>query len=200
MSPARAAQLAAVRAQAAACKACPLWKCGTQTVFGEGPVGARLMLVGEQPGDREDTAGHPFVGPAGALLDRALGAAGIAREETYLTNAVKHFKWTPRGKRRIHQKPTAAEARACKPWLEEELAIVQPELVIALGATAAQSLLGPSFKVTQHRGEIHESLLGTAVGATVHPSSILRAQDEDRAVQFDAFVTDLETMASAVRV
>jgi DNA polymerase len=180
-----------LRREAAACRNCPLWERATQTVFGEGSASAALMLVGEQPGDQEDRAGEPFVGPAGRLLDRALEDAGIDRDQVYVTNAVKHFKWTPRGKRRIHQKPNASEIKACQPWLEAEVAAVRPELIVALGATAAQSLLGPSFRVTQHRGELFDSPYGPLVTATVHPSSILRAHNEDREHEFAALVDDL---------
>ena len=190
-----------LRAAAAGCTACPLHLRGTQTVFGEGARHARIMLVGEQPGDKEDLAGHPFVGPAGALLDKALEAAGIARNQTYVTNIVKHFKWEPRGKRRIHDKPNAGEINACKPWLEAEISVVKPELVVCLGATAAQGLLGRVFKVTQHRGEvISNHPLGVPITATVHPSSILRAPDE--AARHEAmrlFISDLERAASVLR-
>ncbi|MEA2825768.1 MAG: uracil-DNA glycosylase, partial [Actinomycetota bacterium] len=188
----------ALRAEAAGCQACDLWRTGTQTVFGEGPSPARLLLVGEQPGDRVDIEGHPFVGPAGALLDKALDEAGIDRATTYLTNAVKHFKWTVKGKRRIHQKPNAGEVEACRPWLEAEIAAVQPQIVVALGATAAQALLGRDFRVTKHRGEFFEQEGGPAVTitATVHPSSILRAgDDESRHREMAAFVDDLRTVA-----
>ena len=188
--------LDALRVEAAGCRACDLWQTGTQTVFGEGPAHARLLLVGEQPGDREDLEGHPFVGPAGALLDRALDEAGIDRATTYLTNAVKHFKWTAKGKRRIHQKPNAGEIEACRPWLEAEMEAVGPEIVVALGATAAQALLGRDFRVTQHRGEFFEQVEGPVVTATVHPSSILRARDdESRHREMAAFVDDLRTVA-----
>ena len=188
-------QLAELRRQAAVCRNCDLWKCGTQTVFGEGDERARLMLVGEQPGDKEDIEGKPFVGPAGKLLDRALDDAGIDRGEVYVTNAVKHFKWEARGKRRIHQKPNATEVRACHPWLEAEIATVEPEIIVALGATAAQSLLGPKFRLTQHRGEMFDSPQGPLITATVHPSAILRAQDDDREPQYAAFVSDLSRVA-----
>jgi DNA polymerase len=177
------------------CKGCHLWEHGTQTVFGEGPVAARVVLVGEQPGDKEDLAGEPFVGPAGRLLDRALADAGIDRSMTYVTNIVKHFKWTPRGKRRIHQKPNAEEVKACWPWLEAEVATIKPDIVVCLGATAAQGVLGRQFKVTQRRGEILESAHGWRVTATVHPSSILRADDERRELEYDAFVHDLRAVA-----
>jgi uracil-DNA glycosylase len=188
-------ELDRLRREAAGCRNCDLWKCGTQTVFGEGPARASMMLVGEQPGDREDIEGRPFVGPAGRLLDRALERAGIARDEVYVTNAVKHFKWQQRGKRRIHQKPNAAEVRACHPWLEAEVAVVQPDVLVALGATAAQSLLGSKFRLTQHRGEIFDSPLGPAITATIHPSAILRADDADREAQFDGLVADLTKAA-----
>ncbi len=185
-----------LRTDAAGCQACDLWRTGTQTVFGEGPEHASLMLVGEQPGDREDVEGHPFVGPAGALLDKALDEAGIDRATTYLTNAVKHFKWTAKGKRRIHQKPNAAEVEACRPWLEAEIAAVQPKIVVALGATAAQALLGKDFRVTKHRGEFFEQADRPTITATVHPSSILRARDDDaRHREMAAFVDDLRTVA-----
>jgi DNA polymerase len=181
---------------AAGCKACDLYKRGTQTVFGEGPKAASLMLVGEQPGDAEDLAGHPFVGPAGKLLDRALEQAGIDRESVYVTNVVKHFKWEPRGKRRIHAKPNASEISACRPWLETEIALVRPHALVCLGATAAQALLGKSFKVSKQRGEFVESSLAALVMATVHPSSILRAtDDESRRAEMDRFVADLKKLA-----
>ena len=191
-------KLEELRRQAAVCRNCDLWKCGTQTVFGEGDERARVMLVGEQPGDKEDVEGRPFVGPAGKLLDRALDEAGIDRGHVYVTNAVKHFKWEARGKRRIHQKPNTTEVRACHPWLEAEIATVEPEIVVALGATAAQSLLGPKFRLTQHRGEMFDSPLGPLITATVHPSAILRAKDDDREVQYTAFVSDLSRVAHRV--
>jgi DNA polymerase len=182
-----------VREIAAGCKACDLYLRGTQTVFGEGPRKADIMLVGEQPGDAEDLAGHPFVGPAGKLLDRALEAAGIDRATAYLTNIVKHFKWEPRGKRRIHKKPNAGEIGACRPWLEVEIALVKPRIVILLGATAAQALLGSSFKVSLQRGTRIESPLAPIVTATVHPSSILRAPDDEaRRTEMEQFVADLK--------
>ncbi len=183
------------------CRACDLWKQATQTVFGEGEGGgsgseAVIMLVGEQPGDQEDQQGKPFVGPAGKLLDDALGQAGIAREKAYVTNAVKHFKWEPRGKRRIHKKPNAAEIAACRPWLDAEIAAVQPKIIVCLGATAAQSLLGRDFRVTQHRGELLPSTLAPFVMATVHPSSILRApDDETRHAEMKRFIADLKKAA-----
>src|SRR5690348_5690779 len=160
------------------CRGCDLYRNATQAVFGEGARRAEVMLVGEQPGDKEDLAGHPFVGPAGQLLDRALEEAGIDRAQTYVTNAVKHFKWQARGKRRIHQKPSWSESVACHPWLEAELDVVEPRVVVCLGATAAQSLLGKDFRVTQHRGELLDSDLAEHMTATVHPSSILRQRDE----------------------
>ena len=191
--------LAAVRAVAKSCKACPLYRRGTQTVFGEGPRRAELMLVGEQPGDAEDIAGHPFVGPAGKLLDRALDEAGIDRALVYLTNVVKHFKWEPRGKRRIHAKPNAAEVGACRPWLETEIALVKPRVLVCLGATAAQALLGKAFKVSRQRGELVPSSLAPIVTATVHPSSILRAPDDEaRRNEMGAFVADLTRVARAL--
>jgi uracil-DNA glycosylase family protein len=191
--------LPVVRKAAAGCKACDLHLRGTQTVFGEGPARATIMLVGEQPGDAEDVAGHPFVGPAGRLLDRALEDAGIDRRIVYVTNVVKHFKWEPRGKRRIHAKPNAAEIGACRPWLDTELALVKPRVLVCLGATAAQALLGRSFKVSRQRGELVPSPLAPAVLATVHPSSILRApDDETRREEMRRFVEDLKKVAAAV--
>jgi DNA polymerase len=188
--------LRSVRDISKGCKACDLYRRGTQTVFGEGPPTADLMLVGEQPGDAEDLAGHPFVGPAGKLLDRALEEAGIDRSLVYVTNVVKHFKWEPRGKRRIHAKPNAGEIGACRPWLETEIALVKPRVLVCLGATAAQALLGRSFKVTQQRGTFVESALAPLVSATVHPSSILRApDDESRREEMRAFVADLRKVA-----
>jgi uracil-DNA glycosylase len=190
--------LATVRDAAAGCKACDLYLRGTQTVFGEGPSRAKVMLVGEQPGDAEDTAGHPFVGPAGRLLDQALQEAGIDRREVYLTNVVKHFKWEPRGKRRIHAKPNASEVGACRPWLETEIALVKPRILVCLGATAAQALLGKSFRVSKQRGERVPSTLAPIVIATVHPSSILRAPDEAaRREEMTRFVADLKKVAAA---
>jgi DNA polymerase len=189
-----------LRADAADCKACDLWKTGTQTVFGEGTESAEIVFVGEQPGDKEDLAGRPFVGPAGRVLDEGLEAAGIDRSLAYVTNAVKHFKWTARGKRRIHQKPNAAEMAACRPWLEAELAAVRPKVLVALGATAAQSLLGRQFRVTKQRGKPVESDLAPFVVATVHPSSILRQEtDADRAAAMKDFVADLEVVAKLLR-
>jgi uracil-DNA glycosylase family protein len=191
--------LPAVRGIAKLCKACELYKRGTQTVFGEGPPRAEVMLVGEQPGDAEDVAGHPFVGPAGRLLDKALEAAGLDRKVVYVTNVVKHFKWEPRGKRRIHAKPNSAEINACRPWLETEIAIVKPHVLVCLGATAAQALLGRTFKVSRQRGEFVPSSLAPLVTATVHPSSILRApDDESRREEMRRFVEDLKKVSSAL--
>jgi uracil-DNA glycosylase len=185
-----------LRSVASGCRACDLYKRGTQTVFGEGVGSGRAMLVGEQPGDAEDRAGRPFVGPAGKLLDRALREAGIDRSLVYVTNVVKHFKWTPRGKRRIHEKPNAREIAACRPWLEAELQVLKPEVLVCLGATAAQALLGRTFKVTKMRGEILEHELAAAVMATVHPSSILRAPDDQtRRREMELFVRDLRHIA-----
>jgi uracil-DNA glycosylase family protein len=192
--------LASVRAAAKDCRACDLWKLGTQTVFGEGGRRAELMFVGEQPGDQEDISGHPFVGPAGKLLDRALEEAGIDRDAVYVTNVVKHFKWEPRGKRRIHKKPNAAEITACRPWLDTEIQLVKPRALVCLGATAAQALLGKSFKVTAHRGEFIESSLAPIVLATVHPSSLLRApDDETRRRETERFVEDLRAVAKRLQ-
>ena len=185
-----------VRAAARVCKACPLWKRGTQTVFGEGARNAKAMLIGEQPGNDEDLVGRPFVGPAGKLLDRALQDAGIDRKTVYVTNVVKHFKWEPRGKRRLHKKPNAREIAACRPWLDAELALVKPKVIVCLGATAAQSLLGSDFKVTQHRGEFVPTTLAPYAAATVHPSSILRAPDDaSRRQGYEALVRDLKCIA-----
>jgi DNA polymerase len=181
------------------CRACELWKTGTQTVFGDGPRNADAMFVGEQPGDQEDKAGEPFVGPAGHILDEALSEAGIDRKRVYVTNAVKHFKWKAKGKRRIHEKPDRREVAACQHWLELELRLVKPELVIALGATAAQALLGPSFRVTKDRGKVLSSPLAPRVVATVHPSSILRAPPETRDAERASFVKDLRTVARLLK-
>jgi len=188
----------ALKAAAASCTGCDLYINATQTVFGEGPVGAPLMLVGEQPGDHEDREGHPFVGPAGGILDRALAAAGIARDEVYLTNAVKHFKWTPKGKRRIHETPRASEMRACRPWLEVEVEAVSPRLLVCLGSVAVASVLGTGHKVLSERGQVFEGPLGPAL-ITVHPSSILRVDDPDeRGAAFELFVMVLKRAASWV--
>jgi uracil-DNA glycosylase family protein len=185
-----------VRAAAAGCKACDLWKSGTQTVFGEGSESAELMLVGEQPGDKEDLAGRPFVGPAGRVLDQALEEAGIDRSTVYVTNAVKHFKWEPRGKRRLHKRPDSGEIAACRPWLDQEIELVAPKVVVCLGATAAQALLGRSFKVTKQRGELFPQPPGHVITATVHPSSILRAPDAPtREKELAAFTDDLRVVA-----
>lgn len=184
-----------LRARAKKCRACPLYKLGTQTVFGEGPSKARIVFVGEQPGDQEDRVGKPFVGPAGRLLDQALVAAKIDRGQVYVTNAVKHFKWTPAGKRRLHQKPNAREIAACHPWLEAELAVLQPEIVVALGATAAQSLMGPKFRVTQERGKRFDVPWADAFFATIHPSAILRGPPADRAAALQGFIADLNEVA-----
>jgi uracil-DNA glycosylase len=185
-----------LRQAAARCRACDLWERGTQTVFGEGSPRARVMFVGEQPGDREDLEGRPFVGPAGRILDSSLEKAGIDRSQVYVTNVVKHFKWEPRGKRRIHQKPNSVEISACRPWLEAELAIVRPDVLVCLGATAAQALLGRSFKVSRQRGQFVVSPLAPRVLATVHPSSLLRAPDaETRRRETDRFVQDLKKVA-----
>lgn len=188
--------LAEVRARALKCRACPLHKLGTQTVFGEGPRQARVVFVGEQPGDQEDRTGRPFVGPAGRLFDRALAGAGIARETVYVTNAVKHFKWKPAGKRRLHQKPSAREITACRPWLETELQLLQPAIVVALGATAAQTLMGTAFRVTRERGRPHKVVWAKVFFATIHPSSILRGPPEARARAFDEFESDLRKIAA----
>jgi DNA polymerase len=188
-----------VRDAAQGCRACDLYKRGTQAVFGEGPSKADIMMVGEQPGDAEDLAGRPFVGPAGMLLDRALADAGIDRRRVYVTNVVKHFKWEPRGKRRIHQKPNSAEIAACRPWLETEIALVKPRVLVCLGATAAQALLGPAFKVSRQRGTFVPSPLAPRVIATVHPSSILRARDDEtRRAEMQRFVADLARAARAL--
>jgi DNA polymerase len=193
--------LTSVRRAAKECHACDLWKRGTQTVFGRGPKEARLMLIGEQPGDQEDLVGEPFVGPAGRMLDRALQEAGIPRDAVYVTNVVKHFKWEPRGKRRIHKKPNTMEIAACRPWLDAEIAVLKPRVVVCLGATAAQALLGKSFRVTQQRGEVITSpLMPYAIMATVHPSSILRAPDDDaRHAEMARFIDDLKKIAPMVK-
>jgi DNA polymerase len=192
--------LRGLRAAAADCRGCHLWREGaTQTVFGEGLKRARVMLVGEQPGDREDREGRPFVGPAGRELDRGLAAAGIARDEAYVTNAVKHFKFEERGRRRIHQTPKRFEIEACRPWLDEELRVVAPHALVLLGATAAQALLGSSFRVTRHRGELLECELAEIVTATIHPSAILRQRDEEeRQAERAAFADDLRAVVRAL--
>jgi uracil-DNA glycosylase family protein len=192
--------LPALRAAAAGCKACHLWKLGTQTVFGEGKATAPVMMVGEQPGDKEDLQGRPFVGPAGAVLDKALAAAGIDRSDVYVTNIVKHFKWEPRGKRRLHKKPNALEISACRPWLAAEIKVVKPQVVVLLGATAAQGILGSQFRVSKQRGQWVQSNIAPLVMATVHPSSILRAPDDDsRHEEMRKFVADLKRVAAQLQ-
>jgi DNA polymerase len=183
-----------LRAEAAVCEACDLFKLGTQTVFGEGPADADLMLMGEQPGDQEDRAGRPFVGPAGRILDRALVEAGIDRTRVYVTNAVKHFKWKPQGKVRLHQKPNAAEIAACRQWWQQELAVVQPRVLCCLGATAAQAVFGPKFRVTKQRGDFFDTPMGVLATATIHPSAILRADDDRREVEYEDFLDDLRAV------
>ena len=191
--------LPAMREAAAGCRACDLYARGTQTVFGEGPRRAEVMMVGEQPGDVEDIEGHVFVGPAGRLLDRAMDDAGIPRTQVYLTNVVKHFKWEPRGKRRIHKKPGSTEIAACRPWLDSEIAVVKPRVLVCLGAVAAQALLGRAFKVSESRGRFVDSPLAERVLATVHPSSVLRAGDEDqRRDAMARFVADLRVVAAEI--
>jgi uracil-DNA glycosylase len=185
-----------LRDAAAGCRACDLYKTGTQTVFGEGTKTAEVMFVGEQPGDQEDLQGQPFVGPAGKLLDRAMEEAGIDRSLAYVTNVVKHFKWVARGKRRIHQKPSWAEMTACRPWLDAEIAVVQPRVLVCLGATAAQALLGRQFRVTKQRGQLIDSPLAPNVVATIHPSAILRADDRD--AEYAGFVADLRKVAKLI--
>ena len=188
-----------LREAAQGCRACDLWQGATQAVLGEGPPTARLVLVGEQPGDREDIEGHPFVGPAGRLLDRALERAGIERSDVFITNVVKHFKYTQRGRRRIHQRPDAVEVAACRPWLDAELALIKPRALVAMGATAAQALLGRQIRVTRDRGRLIESDLAPLVSVTVHPSSILRAPDDaSRRAEMELFVADLRHIAAAL--
>jgi len=197
-TPPNSSNLSPVREAAQNCTACHLYKRATQTVFGEGPKKAPIMLVGEQPGDYEDVAGRPFVGPAGKIMDRALEEAGINRKEVYLTNAVKHFKWGPRGKRRIHQKPNSREVAACRPWLEAELRLVRPKLLVVLGSTADQAIFGPSFRVTRERGKVLSSKFAPKVVATVHPSSLLRQPDEEsRHREYKNFVADLRVAVKA---
>jgi uracil-DNA glycosylase len=192
-------ELERLRRDAADCQACPLWQTGTQTVFGEGAANAQVVFVGEQPGDQEDKQGRPFVGPAGRVLDEGLELAGIDRSTTYVTNAVKHFKWTARGKRRIHAKPNWSEIAACHPWLQSELEAIEPAVVVCLGATAAQALLGKQFRVTKQRGTWIESELAEHVTATIHPSSILRQRsDEDRHREMAGFVEDLKLVAAVL--
>ena len=190
-----------LRAAAMKCRGCELWTRGTQTVFGEGPARARVIIVGEQPGDQEDKAGHPFVGPSGRLLDRALEEAGIDRDDVYVTNAVKHFKWErgEKSARRIHKKPNDAEIRACHPWLDEEIRLVKPDVVVCLGATAAQSIMGKAFKVTKERGRAVPAPFGGTVIASVHPSSVLRAPDpESRAQAERDFIADMKKVAKVI--
>jgi DNA polymerase len=195
----RSAELERLAAEAACCRACDLWRNATQTVFGRGPADARLFLVGEQPGDQEDKAGEPFVGPAGRILDRALTEVGLKRDDVYLTNAVKHFKWTARGKRRIHQRPSATEVAACSRWLSAELAVVDPAVVVALGATAGQALFGNTFRVGTAQGKVLEHE-GRAVVATIHPSAVLRVQEPaDRDETFAGLVADLRRAAELAR-
>ncbi len=192
--------LDAVRRAAVGCQACHLWRLGTQTVFGEGPRNARIMFVGEQPGDKEDLAGKPFVGPAGQVFDSALAEAGIDREDVYVTNAVKHFKWVPKGGRRLHAKPNRKEQIACRPWLEAEVDLIRPRVLVLLGATAAQSVLGADFRLTQHRGMFVESNLAECVIATLHPSAVLRQIDEEsRKEAFDGLVSDLRLVAGQLQ-
>jgi len=197
-TPPDSSSLKEVRETASRCTACHLYRRATQTVFGEGPKRAPIMLVGEQPGDYEDVAGKPFVGPAGKIMDRALEEAGIDRKQVYVTNAVKHFKWEPRGKRRIHQKPNSREIAACRPWLEAELRLVKPKLLLCLGSTAGQAIFGPSFRVTRERGKVLSSKLAPKVVATVHPSSLLRQPDEEsRRREYKNFVADLRVALKA---
>jgi DNA polymerase len=192
--------LKSLREAARGCRGCPLWKIGTHTVFGEGPAGAHVLMLGEQPGDREDLAGRPFVGPAGKLLDQALVTAGIERDDVYVTNAVKHFKWEPVGKRRLHKKPNAREIAACRPWLDAEIEALHPDIVVALGATAAQALMGPQFRVTRDRGKIFDDVpWSKAFVATVHPSSILRGDPDEREAALTAFVADLKVVAKLLK-
>ena len=195
--PTRPRSVTDLREAAAGCRACDLWEKATQTVFGEGATSTRMMLVGEQPGDKEDLKGRPFVGPAGRILDEGLRAAGIDRSGVYVTNAVKHFRFTQRGKRRLHEKPNAEQIRACKPWLQSEISVVKPDIIVLLGATAAQAVMGPAFRVSKQRGEVMQSPLGIPVLATVHPSSILRATDEaSREAATASFVADLKVAAA----
>ena len=197
-TPPNTSSLADVRNASRECTACHLYKRATQTVFGEGPEDTPIMLVGEQPGDYEDVTGKPFVGPAGKIMDQALEEAGIDRKKVYVTNAVKHFKWEPRGKRRIHQKPNAREIAACRPWLEAELRLVKPKLLVCLGATASQAVFGPSFRVTRERSKVLSSKLAPRVLATVHPSSLLRQPDEEsRQREYRRFVADLRAALKA---
>jgi len=197
-TPPDSSSLSTVRKAAEHCTACHLYKRATQTVFGEGPKKAPMMLVGEQPGDYEDVAGKPFVGPAGKIMDRALEEAGINRKEVYVTNVVKQFKWEPRGKRRIHQKPNSREVAACRPWLEAELRVIRPKLLVILGSTAGQAIFGTSFRVTRERGKVLSSKFAPRVVATVHPSSLLRQPDEEsRDREYKRFVADLRVAVKA---
>jgi DNA polymerase len=191
----REAELERLREEASGCRMCPLWEKGTQTVFGEGPPDAPLMLVGEQPGDREDIEGRPFVGPAGRLLEDALREAGIARDRVYVTNAVKHFKWVARGPRRIHDTPNEREVAACSPWLRSEIDLVTPSVLVCLGATAAKALLGKDFRVTRHRGEMFDQLEGPTLTATLHPSAVLRGPPDRRREMLTGLVDDLRAAA-----
>ncbi|HEY6115073.1 MAG TPA: UdgX family uracil-DNA binding protein, partial [Candidatus Dormibacteraeota bacterium] len=194
--PPKAKNVEELREAAASCHGCDLYRDATQTVFGEGAERSRLMLIGEQPGDQEDLQGRPFVGPAGRLLEKALGEAGIDRRRVYVTNAVKHFRFTLRGKRRLHEKPNATQVRACRPWLESEIEVVRPGMLVLLGATAAQSVMGPDFRVSKQRGEVMQSSFGIPTLATVHPSSILRATDaESREAALQSFIDDLRVAA-----
>ena len=196
----RTTSLKTLSTAAQKCRGCDLYKHATQAVMGEGPKGAHVMFVGEQPGDQEDREGHPFVGPAGALLDKALADAGIPRNDVVVTNAVKHFKWEPRGKRRIHKKPRVSEMKACRPWLEAEVGAVKPAVIVCLGATAAQSVLGAQFKLMQQRGQVLPSDLAPRVVATIHPSAVLRAPDsEGRRAAYDMLVSDLKIVASVIK-
>jgi uracil-DNA glycosylase len=194
----RGSGVKALREAAAGCRACPLWRDATQTVFGAGAARAEVMLIGEQPGDREDREGKPFVGPAGHLLDRALERAGVEPRRVYTTNVVKHFKWKPRGKRRIHQTPSKLEVEACRPWLDAELQRVKPEVVGILGATAAKALLGSGFRVSRRRGELLEVDFAPVAVATYHPSAVLRASDDERREAFDELVADLRVIEQAI--
>jgi DNA polymerase len=196
----RTTSLKTLATAAQKCRGCDLYKHATQAVMGEGPKGAHVMFVGEQPGDQEDREGHPFVGPAGALLDKALADAGIPRNDVVVTNAVKHFKWEPRGKRRIHKKPRVSEMKACRPWLEAEVGAVKPAVIVCLGATAAQSVLGTQFKLMQQRGQVLASDLAPRVVASIHPSAVLRAPDsEGRRAAYDMLVSDLKIVASVIK-
>ena len=188
----------ALKAASMECRGCDLYKNATQTVFGEGQISSGVIFVGEQPGDEEDLTGRPFVGPAGRLFDKALAEAGIDREKIYLTNAVKHFKWKPKGKRRIHEKPNASEINACDPWLRSEIALIKPRILVCLGATAAQTLLGKQFRVTQMRGQWLDSPLAKKTIATIHPSAILRTPDDLREKAYAEFVSDLVVIAEAI--